>query len=115
MVMTASQHHFSSGKEPVTYPHLSPSLTLAERDASTISFFFRSLGSSMAHVRASSTDEFKVGARIKVGDAAGPRLASKRGTILGFGKYPDAVRVKLDGSKFPITLHKKYLSLEDQP
>ena len=68
----------------------------------------------MADAGTSSSSEFRVGARIRVGDAAGPRLASKHGTVLGHGKYRDAVRVKLDSSKFPITLHKKYLSLEAQ-
>jgi hypothetical protein len=60
----------------------------------------------------SLTGEFKVGARVKVSHAAGPRLASKHGTVIGSGKYPDAVRVILDGAKTPITLHKKYLSFE---
>lgn len=60
----------------------------------------------------SLTGEFKVGARVEVRHAAGPRLANKHGTVIGCGKYPDAVRVILDGAKSPVTLHKKYLSLE---
>ena len=64
---------------------------------------------------ASSTSEFKIGARVKVSEAAGPRLASKHGVILGPARYYNAVRVKLDGSKFPVTLHKTFLSLEAEP
>ena len=63
----------------------------------------------MACPGASSTGELKIGSRVRVTDAAGPRLASRHGSVVGPGKYIDAVRVKLDGSKFPITLHKKYL------
>jgi hypothetical protein len=65
--------------------------------------------------KSSNSSEVNVGARIKITDAAGPRLASKRGTVLGYGRYSDAKRVKLDDSKSPITLHKKYLSLEEEP
>jgi len=59
------------------------------------------------------TAEFKIGARIKISSAAGPRLASKQGIVIGSGRYPDAVRITLDGSKTPITLHRKYLSFEE--
>ncbi len=60
----------------------------------------------------SLTAEFKVGARVKVSSAAGPRLATKRGIVIGSGRYRDAVRITLDGSKPSMTVHKKYLSLE---
>ncbi len=60
----------------------------------------------------SPTAEFKVGARVKLSDAAGPRLANRHGTVVGAGMYHDAVRVILDGSKTSLTLHKKYLSIE---
>jgi hypothetical protein len=61
----------------------------------------------------SATDEIKIGERVKVNSTAGPRLSSKHGTVMGAsGKYCDAVRVLLDGSKTAITLHKKYLSFE---
>ncbi len=57
--------------------------------------------------------ELKVGARIKVTDTAGPRLANKRGIVIGSGKYRDSVRITLDGSKTSMTLHKKYLNFEE--
>jgi hypothetical protein len=61
----------------------------------------------------SVTSEFKIGERVKVNSTAGPRLSGKHGTVIGTsGKYCDAVRVMLDGSKTAITLHKKYLSFE---
>lgn len=61
--------------------------------------------------RPSLNAEVRIGGRITVIDAAGPRLASKRGTVVSSSTYCDAVRVILDGSKSPITLHRKYLKL----
>ncbi len=69
----------------------------------------------MADAGGSPTDEFKVGARVKVSEAAGPRLAGKHGIILARARYYNAVRVKLDDSKFPVTLHRTLLSLEAEP
>lgn len=43
--------------------------------------------------------------------AAGPRLGGKRGIILGPGITANQVRVLLDGSKGPITLHARYIDL----
>lgn len=40
---------------------------------------------------------------------AGPRLARKRGVVLGMGATRTRVRVLLDGSKGPITLHARFL------
>ncbi len=62
----------------------------------------------------SPTCEFAVGARVKVNGAAGPRLASKQGTVTGPSTYRDAVRLILDGYKTRITLNKKYLTIEAQ-
>lgn len=58
---------------------------------------------------------FEVGARITVSEVAGPRLGNKQGTIVGSPKHSSAVRVLLDGSKSPITLHRKYLKLINDP
>jgi len=41
--------------------------------------------------------------------AAGPRLAGKCGVVLGMGATRTRVRVLLDGSKGPITLHARFL------
>ncbi|MDE1932543.1 hypothetical protein [Bradyrhizobium sp.] len=59
------------------------------------------------------TAEFKIGARIRITDAAGPRLASKQGIVVGSGRYRDSVRITLDGYKTSMTLHKKYLCFEE--
>ncbi len=61
----------------------------------------------------SLTAEFKIGARVKINGEAGPRLASKHGIVIGFGKYRNAVRITLDGAKTSMTLHKKYLNSEE--
>ena len=55
--------------------------------------------------------KFPPGCRIQVKPAAGPRLAGRTGTVLGGGYHPKSLRVILDGSKGPITLHMDYVAL----
>ncbi|MGY8635114.1 hypothetical protein RAD15_21800 [Bradyrhizobium sp. 14AA] len=57
---------------------------------------------------------FPPGSRIRVTPAGGSRLAGKTGTVIGGGYYPKSVRVVLDGSKVPITLHADYLAPIDR-
>ena len=56
-------------------------------------------------------DEFAIGSRIEVKSSAGPRLSGKTGTVIGIGYHPESLRIVLDGSKSPITLHFTYLVL----
>jgi len=56
---------------------------------------------------------FPPGSRIQVKLAAGLRLAGKTGTVTGVGYYPQSLRVILDGSKAPITLHVDYVAAID--
>lgn len=51
------------------------------------------------------------GRRIVVVASAGPRLGGKKGIILGAGTTASKIRVLLDGSKRPITLHARYVDL----
>jgi len=55
------------------------------------------------------------GRRIVVGATAGPRLGGKKGFVLGPGATANQVRVLLDGSKGPITLHVRYVDLLKGP
>ncbi|MDA9427004.1 hypothetical protein XH97_33545 [Bradyrhizobium sp. CCBAU 53380] len=55
--------------------------------------------------------EFTIGSRIEVKPSAGPRLCGKTGTLIGAGYHPKSLRVRLDGSKFPITLHVSYVAI----
>jgi hypothetical protein len=57
--------------------------------------------------------KFPPGSRIQVKPTAGPRLAGKTGTVIGAGYYTKSLRVILDGSKGPITLHMTYLARID--
>jgi len=57
--------------------------------------------------------KFPPGSRIQVKPAAGPRLSGKTGTVVGAGYYPKSLRVILDGSKGPITLHVDYVAMID--
>ena len=57
--------------------------------------------------------KFPPGSRIQVEPAAGPRLAGRTGTVIGAGYYPRSLRVILDGSKGPITLHVNYVAMID--
>jgi hypothetical protein len=54
---------------------------------------------------------FRIGARIILSEAIGPRLANRHGTVIGGSAYKDSLRVVLDGSKTPITLHQRYFRL----
>lgn len=51
------------------------------------------------------------GAEFVVAAAAGPRLGGKKGIILGPGTTASQIRVLLDGSKGPLTLHARYVDL----
>ncbi|TFV44257.1 hypothetical protein E4K65_28565 [Bradyrhizobium niftali] len=57
---------------------------------------------------------FPPGSRIQVKPTAGPRLAGKTGRVVGVGYYPKSLRVVLDGSKAPITLHADYVVVIDE-
>lgn len=56
---------------------------------------------------------FPPGSRIQVKPEAGSRLAGRTGTVIGAGYYPKSLRVILDGSKGPITLHMDYVAMID--
>jgi hypothetical protein len=51
------------------------------------------------------------GQRIVVASSAGKRLAGKSGIVTGKGTSKSQVRVLLDGSKGPITLHARFVDL----
>ncbi|WP_439374639.1 hypothetical protein ACRQ5Q_27110 [Bradyrhizobium sp. PMVTL-01] len=53
---------------------------------------------------------FPPGSRVRVKAEAGARLAGKTGRVIGSGFYPKSLRVVLDGSKVPITLHVNYVA-----
>jgi hypothetical protein len=55
--------------------------------------------------------EFAVGSRIETKPSAGPRLVGKTGTIVGAGYHPQSLRILLDGSKSPITLHVTFVEV----
>lgn len=57
--------------------------------------------------------QFTIGSRIEVKPSAGPRLCRKNGTVIGAGYHPKSLRVILDGSKTPITLHVTYVAIVD--
>lgn len=57
--------------------------------------------------------KFPSGSRVQIKPTAGPRLAGRTGTVIGAGYYPKSLRVILDGSKGPITLHMDYLATID--
>jgi len=52
------------------------------------------------------------GTRIAVAQSAGPRLAGKRGVVVGNGATMNQLRVQLDSSKHCITLHVRFLGRE---
>lgn len=56
---------------------------------------------------------FPPGSRIQVKPTAGPRLSGRTGTVIGAGQYSKSLRVILDGSKGPITLHMEYVAMID--
>ncbi|RZM94497.1 hypothetical protein CWO91_39340 [Bradyrhizobium genosp. SA-3] len=56
-------------------------------------------------------EQFTVGARIEVRPSAGPRLSGRTGTLIGAGYHPKSLRIILDGSKTPITLHFAYVAI----
>ena len=54
--------------------------------------------------------EWTAGERVVVCDAAGPRLSGKQGVVVGFGATRSRLRVLLDGSRGPITLHQTFVN-----
>jgi hypothetical protein len=55
---------------------------------------------------------FQIGKRFRLsalGKERCPRLTTHTGVIVGQPQRSDAVRVLLDGRKFPITLHASYI------
>jgi hypothetical protein len=64
----------------------------------------------------SSADiEIMIGARFKMsplGSARNPSLAGREGIIIGgSSRYYTSVRVRFDGAKYPMTLHRDYIEL----
>lgn len=59
----------------------------------------------MACASESTLHDWTVGERVVICEAAGPRLSGKQGVVLGFGATRTRLRVLLDGSRGPITLH----------
>ncbi|WP_246820728.1 hypothetical protein [Bradyrhizobium iriomotense] len=62
---------------------------------------------------ASTNLGFPPGSRVQVKPEAGARLAGKTGRVIGGGFYPKSLRLVLDGSKVPITLHVNYVAAID--
>lgn len=56
------------------------------------------------------TIEFAVGQLVIVRAEAGRRLGGKQGVVLGAGATSTRVRIRLNGSKGPITLHRRFLT-----
>lgn len=54
-------------------------------------------------------DNFAAGQLIVVQQTAGPRLGGRRGKVIGTGATRTRIRIQLDGSKGPITLHARFL------
>jgi hypothetical protein len=54
-------------------------------------------------------DSFATGQLVVVQQTAGPRLGGKQGRVLGIGATRTRIRVQLDSSKGPITLHARFL------
>jgi hypothetical protein len=53
-----------------------------------------------------------MGSRVKLsalGAARCSRIAEKQGVVVGVGRYSNSLRVLLDGSKLPVSLHRDYL------
>jgi hypothetical protein len=53
--------------------------------------------------------EWTPGQRVVVCQAAGPRLSGKYAVVLGFGATRSRLRLLLDGSRGPITLHVSFV------
>ncbi len=63
----------------------------------------------------SAENEIVIGTRFKMsplGSARNPSLAGKEGIIIGgSSRYYTSVRVRFDGAKYPMTLHRDYIEL----
>lgn len=70
-----------------------------------------SLGTlKVACIGEATRHEWTAGARVVVCGAAGPRLSGKQGVVLGFGATRSRLRILLDGSRGPITLHVTFVN-----
>jgi len=74
-------------------------------------------GDAMSEVRRLTSRAWSIdasnlakGCRVTVLTSAGPRLAGRHGIVLGNGNTKNQVRVLLDGSKGPLTLHARFLT-----
>ena len=56
--------------------------------------------------------DVRVGIRFRINERAGARLAGKEGTIVGRSRQNNSIRVLLDGSKSPRSLHPDYLETD---
>jgi len=53
-----------------------------------------------------------MGSRVRMsapGAARCPRIADKEGILVGEGRYSNSLRVLVDGSKLPVSLHRDYI------
>jgi hypothetical protein len=64
----------------------------------------------LACTGAGTRHKWTAGERVVVCDAAGSRLSGKQGVVLGFGATRSRLRVLLDGSRGPITLHVTFVN-----
>ena len=70
-----------------------------------------SLGTlEVASIGEGTRHKWTAGERVVVCDAAGSRLSGKQGVVLGFGATRSRLRVLLDGSRGPITLHVTFVN-----
>jgi hypothetical protein len=69
-----------------------------------------SLGARMACIGEGTRHKWTAGERVVISNAAGPRLSGKQGVVLGFGATRSRLRVLLDGSRGPITLHLTFVN-----
>ncbi len=44
-----------------------------------------------------------------LGAARCPRIADKEGILVGEGRYSNSLRIRFDGSKLPVSLHRDYI------
>jgi hypothetical protein len=58
-------------------------------------------------------NKFAKGQQIIISASAGPRLAGARGVVVGKGTTKSQVRVLLVGSRNSITLHSRFVALDD--
>lgn len=58
--------------------------------------------------------DFPKGCRVRcLGAYDGDYMQGRRGTVVGYGKTADCLRVKRDGRKDPVTSHRKFWVREE--